>query len=107
MNFEAIQENSAEIEKASAAIKIFLHSRYNQLANKIVNYIPWEFKVSHDDTTGKDMISLKTGNFEIQDLQILKGLKGSRAYKFKVGQTEFYLAGRASAAIEKILREKL
>lgn len=105
MPFERSPENSAELEKLAAAIKAFLSERYTRPANQTAAYVPWEFKPQDAEISERDRLILRTGNFEINQLRVSNGPKGSPAYEFQVGQTVFYLAGRAAAEVAGYLRK--
>lgn len=105
MPFERALENSAELEKLAMAIKKFLSDRYAGPANQRTAFVPWEFKPQDAEISEEERLMLKTGNFEINQLKVTTGPKGSRAYEFRVGQTVFYLAGRASAEVNNFLRK--
>lgn len=105
MRFEKTSENSAELEKLATAIKAFLYERYAGSANQTTAFVPWEFKPQDAEISERDQLILRTGNFEINQLRVSTGPKGSPAYEFQVGQTVFYLAGRASAEVNDFLRK--
>lgn len=66
------------------------------------DYMPWEMDIS-DPHLG-DMDSINKKNFEITNLRITPGVKGSRSFHFYVGRIEFHVAGRAAGRIENVLR---
>jgi len=105
MPFERAPENSAELEKRATAIKVFLSERYTGPASQTTAFVPWEFKPQDSEISEQDKHILRSGNFDINQLKVSAGPKGSPAYEFRVGQTTFYLAGRAAAEVASYLRK--
>ncbi|MFA6100219.1 MAG: hypothetical protein WC750_05120 [Patescibacteria group bacterium] len=105
MSFERSPENLVELEKLAVAIKTFLSERYARPANQTAAYVPWEFKPQDAEISEQDKHILRSGNFDINQLKVTSGPKNSPAYEFQVGQTVFYLAGRAAAEVESYLRK--
>lgn len=105
MPFEKAPENSAELEKLAIAIKTFLSEIYARPTNQTTAYVPWEFKPQDTETSEQDKLVLRSGNFDINQLKVTSGPKSSPAYEFQVGQTIFYLAGRAAAEVASYLRK--